>query len=191
MSKIKFISEFVRQPTTIGAVVPSSPALARQIVQSAHVASAEVIVEYGPGTGVFSRRIIAAMSGDAKFGVVEINPQFAATFRGNFPGVPLLEDSAENVSMLLQQMNAQKIDSIVSGLPWAAFPETLQDTLLEAMLQVLRPGGHFATFAYLQGLAMPSGKRFYDKLCWHFSSVEKSPVIWKNLPPALVYHCIR
>ena len=53
------------------------------------------------------------------------------------------------------------------------------------------PGGQFATFAYLQGLLLPAGQRFKDKLAQSFSKVEKSPTVWRNLPPAFVYRCTK
>ena len=60
---------------------------------------------------------------------------------------------------------------------------------MQTMTQVLRPGGTFATFAYWQGLALPAGQRFASRLRSTFSRVQRSPTVWKNLPPAFVYRC--
>ena len=59
------------------------------------------------------------------------------------------------------------------------------------MMAVLRPGGQFATFAYLQGLLLPAARRFRANLGRSFSQVERSPTAWTNLPPAFVYRCRR
>ncbi len=67
----------------------------------------------------------------------------------------------------------------------------MQDSLLNATLESLKPGGQFATFAYLQGLLLPAGKRFKKKLAQSFSKVEKSPTVWLNMPPAFVYRCTK
>jgi phospholipid N-methyltransferase len=83
------------------------------------------------------------------------------------------------------------VDCILSGLPWAAFPEQLQDRLLEEACKNLAPQGFFVTFAYLQGLLLPAGRRFARKIRGRFTHVEKSPVVWRNLPPAFVYRCQR
>jgi phospholipid N-methyltransferase len=83
------------------------------------------------------------------------------------------------------------LDAVVSGLPWASFPESLQIEILDSMMQVLRPGGQFATFAYLQGLLLPAAKRFRKQLDKYFSKIELSPTVWRNLPPAFVYRCVR
>ena len=55
--------------------------------------------------------------------------------------------------------------------------------------ELLSEGGYFATFAYLQGLMLPAGIRFRKLLNELFSEVTTSRVVWKNLPPALVYRC--
>jgi phospholipid N-methyltransferase len=83
------------------------------------------------------------------------------------------------------------VDCVVCGLPWAAFPESLQLELLTEMMRVLKPGGRFATFAYVHGLALPQGRRFARLLPQFFSKVTRSNVVWWNIPPAFVYRCVR
>jgi phospholipid N-methyltransferase len=75
----------------------------------------------------------------------------------------------------------------VSGLPWAAFPEALQDQLLDTIADVLRPGGRLVTFAYLQGVLLPAGAKFKRKLKQRFRRVSTTRTVWLNLPPAFVY----
>ena len=186
---LTFIREFLKSPTRIGAIAPSSRALSRQIVASAKVPDALVIVECGPGTGVFTREILDRKHPDAVFCAIESNKKMAEKLRKRFPDTHLFEDSVENLVEILHTLGETEVDSIVCGLPWAAFDADLQDRLMNAILSVLRDGGTFATFAYLQGLVLKSGKRFRRKLDASFSSVGTSPVVWRNLPPAFVYRC--
>ena len=90
---------------------------------------------------------------------------------------------------LLEQTGQTHADVILSGLPWASFPNWLQDEILNAILVSLPEGGSFATFAYLQGMLLPAGIRFRKKLNSFFRKVETSPVVWRNIPPAFVYRC--
>ena len=53
-----FLRQFVQSPRTVGAVLPSSPALARAMLAPIDFASARTIVEFGPGTGAFTREIV-------------------------------------------------------------------------------------------------------------------------------------
>jgi len=183
--------EFIKNPKRTGAVATSSRRLAKMICTEIGVESASVIVEYGPGTGVFTEEILRVKKLQASFFAIEHSPTLAENFRLKFPDVQLFEDSAENVAAMLEETGCDKIDSIVCGLPWAAFDEQLQDSLLTATLDSLKPGGQFATFAYLQGLLLPAGKRFKKKLSKMFSKVDKSPTVWRNIPPAFVYRCTK
>jgi phospholipid N-methyltransferase len=149
----------------------------------------ETAVEYGPGTGVFTREILSRLSDDASFLAFEANEEMAQLWQESFPEQALHCGSAANVGKELARLGRSHTDVVISGLPWAAFPESLQREILDATLASLRPGGHFATFAYLQGLLLPAGVRFRRLLQEYFADVETSPVTWLNLPPAIVYRC--
>ena len=187
----RFLREFVRNPKRIGAVAPSSAGLSREIVSDVGLSFASVVVEYGPGTGAFTSEILARIGPEARLVAIESNRQFAAAFRRRFPEVLLVEDSVENAPDILRSCGLGEADCVISGLPWAAFDPQLQDRLLAATLSVLPKGGRFATFAYLQGLLLRSGKRFRAKLNDCFAEVRQSPIVWRNLPPAFVYRCTR
>ena len=81
-------------------------------------------------------------------------------------------------------------DAATSGKPWAVFPENLQRDLLSALKTVLKPGGQFCTFAYLQGMILPAAQRFRKLLNEELSEVHISRIVWRNLPPAFVYRCV-
>ena len=103
----------------------------------------------------------------------------------------IYKDSVEDVRRLCNREGIEQVDCIVSGLPWASFLDDIQTQYLDAMMTVLRPGGQFVTFAYLQGLLLPAGQRFRRKLGNYFSQVTRSRTVWMNLPPAFVYRCRR
>lgn len=186
---LKFVRQFALHPNSVGAVAPSSRALAVRMVSWMDWDAIANVVEYGPGTGPFTAQILDRLQPGGTFFTVEQNADFARQMQEHFPEVTTFCDSVENVRSLCRQVGIDEVDAVVCGLPWAAFSEDLQDRLLDAMLEVLSENGSFATFAYLQGLLLPAGQRFRRKLDERFSSVRKSPVVWRNLPPAFVYQC--
>jgi len=188
---IRFLRNFVARPVTTGAVVPSSNALAELITDAADVQNAKVVIEFGTGTGVFTEKIVRKLPRQAQFFAIEINPDFARLTRERCPTVTVHEDSAVNAVRYLKSVGHAQCDSIVCGLPWASFPEDLQDDLLHTVRQVLKPGGALATFAYLQGVLLPAGQRFREKLKANFGSVSTTRTVWMNLPPAFVYRAVR
>jgi phospholipid N-methyltransferase len=186
-----FIREFLKNPRQIGAISPSSPYLTAEIVRQAGVKKARTIVEFGPGTGSFTREILRQKQKSAFFVGIEANSRLVEILKQELPEATILADSAENTRKILTDYHQNEADCIVSGLPWASFPPELQDKLLNAAMESLRPGGRFATFAYLQGLLLPSGQRFRKKLRETFSRVHIGRIIWRNLPAAFVYRCIK
>ena len=58
-------------------------------------------------------------------------------------------------------------------------------------MSVLAPDGQFATFSYVHALVLKSGLRLREKLERRFRSVERSEVVRRSVPPAVVYHCQR
>lgn len=187
--RLTFLRSFIRRPTEVGAIAPSSRGLAEMMVAGIDWAETHAVVEYGPGTGVFTARITELLAPDARFFAIEKSPELAERTRQRCPGVTVYEDSVANVQSLCRRGGIGQLDAILCGLPWAAFPESLQRECFDAILGVLRPGGHFNTFAYWQGVVLPAGRRFQRLLRQTFSEVQRSPTVWNNLPPAFVYRC--
>ena len=188
---ISFLSEFIRRPQNTGAVAPSSRWLAETIVADIGLETASLVVEYGPGTGAFTGEILERIDSDADFIAIENNDRMRRRVRERFPDVDVADASIEALPDILAKRGHEPgdVDAIVSGLPWAAFGEPLQDRLLDITASVLSPRGRFATFAYIHGLLLPAGRRFREKLDEHFTDVARSPIVWRNLPPAFVYRC--
>jgi phospholipid N-methyltransferase len=189
--QVRFFQMFLAAPRTVGAIAPSSSALAAEIVRTARVANAQTIVELGGGTGSFTRAITQEASHEAMIVSIEVNPRFAEILRSRFHRVRVIADSAERVVEHVRVAGRTSADCVVSGLPWAAFNGDLQSRLLAAISDVLVSGGVFATFAYLHAAWLPAARQFRNRLRSSFCSVRATPTVWRNLPPAFVYVCVR
>jgi len=182
-----FFRQFARSPIRTGAVIPSSSRLARMMVSQAELHRAKTVIELGPGTGIVTEIILENLAQDAHFMAVEINPAFTTATRKRCPRADVVNGDAADARKHLAERGLTGTDVVVSGLPWASFPDALQDRILDAVQDVLRPGGRFTTFAYVQGLLLPQARRFEKRLRARFSQVRKTPVVWRNLPPAFAY----
>ena len=203
-SKRGFLAEFLRRPTQIGAVAPSSPYLAERMLEGLDIGKARVVVEYGPGTGAFTRAILSHISPQqTKFFAIEINLPLVEAFRKRFPRLTIKHGSVTDVERFCREEGVELpnphqpaaaaggVDVIISGLPWASFPEALQREALAAVVRVLRPGGKLVTFGYHVGLLLPAGQRFYRLLPEYFPTVTRSGPVWRNVPPAFVVRCVK
>lgn len=186
---IKFIKGFIKHPGAVGAIAPSSRYLASEMLRQIDWKTCSAVAEIGPGTGPFTQAILDQCGKSTRFFAVEINPQFVKHLKQRFPLADIVQADASDLKALCIERQISQIDALVSGLPWAAFSEDLQRKILTAILACLGPHGRFSTFAYLHGLPLPAGQRFRRLLNENFRSVEISPILWRNLPPAIVYHC--
>ena len=189
----RFLREFLANPTKIGAVAPSSARLSRKMVQSVDLKRVRTIAEFGPGTGVVTEQLLPVLPKATRFFAVELNPTLASLWRQRFPKARLYADNVKNIVRICAKEGIAPggLDAIISGLPWASFPETLQRSILDEVMKVLPDGGQFVTFGYQIGTWFPAGRRFHRLLPSYFSKIERSDFEWRNLPPAFVLHCIK
>lgn len=181
--------QFFANPLTTGAICASSPELSNLITEDIAIEKASCVVELGPGTGAVTGFISDKVAPQSKFFAVELNHDMFIALKRRYPKVKVYNDCASNLPDLLSKEGCKHADAVISGLPWASFSDDLQEDILNSIVSVLPEGGVFATFAYLQGTILPTGLNFKKRLRRHFSKVEKSKVIWMNLPPAFVYRC--
>lgn len=188
----KYTLDFMREVfvanKSTGAIAPSGKILAERVTDLAELATAKVIVEFGPGTGVFTEAIERKRPADSYFCAFEVNEKFVAATTKRCPRVEVIHDGAQKVSNHLKSKGFDHCDVIVSGLPWTRFEEPLQDEILDATYNALKPGGRFVTFAYSSSPLVPNGRKFFkDKLGAKFAQVWKSDNVWNNFPPAVVF----
>ncbi len=189
--QLVFVGKFFRFPRQIGAIAPSSPLLAKEIVRLANVAQSQTIVEFGPGTGAFTKEILAEMPPNARLLAVEADPNLALLLRKKFDKAVIAAGSAQKIQRIMKAHRFEAADCIISGLPWASFEPQLQDEILMEAEAVLKPGGKFAAFGYVHALTLPGAKRFRQQLHRIFGPVQVSRVIWVNVPPAVIYCCTK
>ena len=185
-----FLKNFINDPQSVGAVSASSKQLAIEICSKLPKSfQGGTIAEFGPGTGVFTSQILSLIDSSSRFFAIEKNQMFYEQLKETFPNIELYNMDVRKISSLNNLKSQNYIDYIVSGLPWANFPPNIQSELLEATFSSLNSKGVFSTFTYISGYFMPNGKDFRNKLKQKFSKVETSKIVWRNFPPAMVYHC--
>lgn len=178
-----FLSEYIKDIRNVGAVAPSSRFLARKMVEAVDFDKAKVIIEYGPGTGVFTAEIVRRMKQGTKLLVIETNPAFYATLRAKYKkvrGVEIINASAEHVGLLHAERKLPTPDYVISGLPFAALPAGVSRTILEETVKLLAGEGEFITFQYTLFKKGLFG-RFFDDI-----QVARE---LRNVPPAYILRC--
>lgn len=174
---VLFLRQLARNPVQTSAVVPSSAFLARAMVAGLGRGSGRV-VEFGPGTGVFTRAILNAGVRPQDLVLFEMNPDFAVHLRSAFPGVTVHVTGAQNITEFCET----DVGTVISGLPLLSMPTDLRRAIVSGAFSVLRKGGTMVQFTY--GPKPPLDPASFDVLGLTFQRKTK---IWLNLPPATVY----
>ena len=174
------LAEFLKHPRKIGAIAPSGKHLSAKMMMPIDFTSAKVIIEYGPGTGSFTKELVTRRRSDTILILIEQNKAFCEQLRALFDNQPnlfIMHGSAMNVGQYLETCGVHRADYIVSGLPFASLPATVSDNILNATKMALGQEGKFISFQY--SLVK---KKFIEG---YFQMINCWKVI-NNLPPAFV-----
>jgi phosphatidylethanolamine/phosphatidyl-N-methylethanolamine N-methyltransferase len=182
-----FLQEFFSNWRMTGAIAPSSARLARKMVDHAQVKDAKCILELGPGTGPFTEAIHNCMPEDARYLGLELNTVFVDRLRQRFPTMQFEAKAVQEYDFDQFLQPGEMFDTVVSGLPWTAFPTDLQISILDHALTRLKPGGHLATFAYAGFHLLPTGRHFRELLESRVNLLGRSDIVWLNVLPAFIY----
>ncbi|MFF0952786.1 class I SAM-dependent methyltransferase [Rhizobium leguminosarum] len=179
-----FFRAWLADPLRVASIVPSSTQLALAITKEISAATGPVL-ELGPGTGVFTRALLARGVAEADIVLVESGSEFAAGLRQQFPRATLLEMDAAHLHAA-EFSKPFKAGAVVSGLPLLSMSPRKVAAILLGAFQQLRHDGKFYQFTY--GPSCPVPRRLLDRL--GLKAVRTSTT-FANLPPASVYRIPR
>ncbi len=201
-----FWREFRRNFRTTGAVVPSgrrlSAALAR-FVRPAGDDGTRRILEVGPGTGVVTRHIVAALGPADHLDLVEINDSFVEHLRGRFRNEPEFHRVSTRARVWHCPIERLPLEhtyhAIISGLPLNNFAVEEVRGILDVLARLAEPGGTLSFFEYvgirrLKGLVAGRAERQrlrgIGRLEREFLAGRqiRRDCVWANCPPAWVHH---
>ena len=152
-----FVRELPKSFSEIGAMLPSSPALAKVMVDPVTVVPGpRRILEVGPGTGPFTREILGLMRDGDTFVICEINPRFMARLKNSLCNDPNFLRHAERViffegpvQALKAEKQNEKFDVIVSSLPFVNFTPDVVDGIFMQFSRMLKENGVVTFLQYV------------------------------------------
>ncbi|MFI0468814.1 class I SAM-dependent methyltransferase [Saccharopolyspora sp. 5N102] len=186
-----FLSRAVRRPSTFGAVLPTSRHVAAAVATVVPSFGTPTVLELGPGTGALSSPIQRRLSEGARHLAVEIDPEMVRYLHRTKPWLEVIAGDVTHLRELLDGAGVDRVDAVISSIPWTLLPPDKQRELLEQAVSVLTPGGVFTTVTYLTTLWRPSTREFVSALEDTFDEVLPRTAIWRNVPPARIYACRR
>jgi phospholipid N-methyltransferase len=200
-----FFREFLRNFHTTGAVLPSGRFLAAALTRFVRQSSdaPRRILEVGPGTGAVTRHVVAAMSPNDRFDLVELNEAFVRKLEHRFQTEPAFQAVADRATVWHRPVEElptdRRYDVIVSGLPLNNFSVSSVEGILSTLMGLLTDGGTLSFFEYI-GVrplrAIVSGKSERERLRGIGLAMRavldpreiRRDCVPVNVPPAWVHH---
>ncbi len=183
MSKLTFLSAFIRNPGEVAAVSPSSKYVVNKVIKNVDFSNAKHIVEFGPGIGTVTKAILDNISPDAKLICFETNSKLCSFLDESIKDsrLAVINDTAENLDLYIKKFNMPHVDYIFSGLPFSLINQESKKAIIKKTKNSLRKGGKFIV---------------YQQYNWHlgkylngcFNKILRSIEV-RNIPPTFIYVC--
>lgn len=177
--------EFARSPTRTASVLPSSPYLVEPMTAPIPERGDPVVVELGPGTGVFTAAIQRRLAGRGRHLALELNPRWAELLELRYPDVEVLCADASELPGILSERGLAA-DVVVSSLPWEAHGTVGGTTLVDKIAGTLGSAGVLTQLAHSWTQWASPAKRLTAEMREAFEETVSSSTVWRNFPPALV-----
>ena len=177
-----FLKTFLKNPKEIGSITPSSRFLKRSMLKNVNFRKAKYIAEYGSGTGIFTKEILANARHDATILCFETNKKFYRYLKKTLKDSRLIiiNDTAENIGKYLEKYNIPQIDYVLSSLPFSNLSDQKKTKIMSATKQALNNSGKFILYRY--------SNNFKQYLNYYFRKIS-TIFVPINLPPTFVYVC--
>ncbi|MGR3938079.1 class I SAM-dependent methyltransferase [Streptomyces sp. BRA346] len=203
-----FLLEAARDIRTTGALAPSGRALAHALTEPVRSQAGRPlsVLEAGAGTGSVTRSLIPQLPAGSRLDIVEANPRFTGRLRDLVRTHPHLAGQCEGVRVheaYVEELDVgRRYDAIVSALPFANFDPPQIEAIMGRYLELLRPGGLLAYFAYrgtrqarslLPSRTLARRHRAAEEVLADYRRryATARSTVWANLPPADVWHLQR
>ena len=177
---LAFLRVWIGNRARVAAIAPSSRRLAALMTREISAETGPVL-ELGPGTGVFTRALLARGVRESDLTLVECLDDFARLLNGRFPAARIVPLDAVRLGPA-RLFDGSPVGAVVSGLPLRLMPPQQVYAILRGAFGYMRPGGALFQFTYRP--LCPISRRVLDRL--GLKATRIGNVVW-NVPPAAVY----
>ncbi len=175
-----FLRGFLREPSQVGSIIPSSRFLEQRIVEAADLPAAKRVVELGPGTGGTTRTFLCHLGPDARLLSIELSPYFHELL-GELDDPRFINHlgSAESLPEILAQHGMELPDVVISGIPFSKMPQAVATRVAQAVNDSLGDNGRFVAYQFRRDVAS-----YTDPIMGPPASCTLE---LRNIPPMRVY----
>ena len=172
MRILSFLRTFIKKPKEVSAFIPTLRRVAESIVNHIPL-SANLVVEYGPGNGVVTKKILEHLAPGSKVIAIEILDEFVDVLKKiNDPRLKVVKGNVLQKSLDLSE---ESVDVILSSIPLSRLEKNERRKLIEVSAKALKSGGKMIIYYQTSKLSLPILENIFKEVEWHFDPRNFTP----------------
>lgn len=181
---LQFLQAFLKNPLKVGAVAPSSPELAAEMLEGIEPDEDNIILELGVGTGAIPKYLLDVIPGRDAYLGIELDKGLVKALNRNFPTMNIIQGNAADAYDLHARSGLGKVRYVVCCLPFVSLPKEVSDSVLAEITKFMDEGCELRIFQYAHGYFLPPAVKLREYLRDRYGRTRRSPLVLKNFPPA-------
>lgn len=181
---LRFLQAFLKNPMKVGAIAPSSPELAAEMLHGIEPDDNNIVLELGVGTGAITRFLRGAIPSKGSYLGLELDADLVASLNENFPDMNIICGSAADAYAIHQGSGLGKVRYVVCCLPFVSLPKETSEHVLAEIAKFMDEGCELRLFQYAHGYFLPPAIKLREFLKNRYGKSRRSPLVLKNVPPA-------
>src|ERR1051325_716960 len=127
---LQFLQAFLKNPLKVGAIAPSSPELAAEMLHGIEPDSDNIVLELGVGTGAITKfRQDVTPNKDSYLGI-ELDSDLVSTLNNKFPDLNIICGNAAEAFAIHKDSGLGKVRYLVCCLPFVSLPKEVSESVL-------------------------------------------------------------
>lgn len=183
---IEFVKGTLRNPAAVGSIFPSSRYVARAYLRDLELGGDTRVLEWGPGTGPVTELIYERLEDPSRYLGIEQDEGYVDVLEDRFPEMHFYQGSAEDSMAYLREVGLEGADVVISALPFTTLPEPVRDRIYEELKELMTPGTVFRAIILATAYPTENSRRFRRRMNRMFGQFDRSPLVWRNIPPAFI-----
>lgn len=181
---LQFLQAFLKNPLKVGAIAPSSPELAAEMLQGIHPDDHNIVLELGVGTGAITKFLRDIVPSSRSYLGIELDSDLVNSLKNNFPDMNIVSGSAADAYAIHEKSGLGKVRYVVCCLPFASLPKEISEAVLIEIEKFMDEGCELRIFQYAHGYFLPPAIKVREILKNRYGKSRRSPLVLKNVPPA-------
>ena len=181
---LQFLRAFLKNPLKVGAIAPSSPELAAEMLQGVEPDEDNIVLELGVGTGAITKYLRDIIPNDRAYLGIELDDALVGTLNQKYPDLNIVCGNAADAYAIHKESGLGKVRYVVCCLPFVSLPKEVSESVLVEIEKFMREGCVFRIFQYAHGYYLPPAIKLREFLKNRYGKSKRSPLVLKNVPPA-------